>query len=83
MQVVSVVWGVFAFIGMVVGFLPFLSALNWLNLPFSGVGVILSVIALVTAKPAHKGTAIVALVANGIVLAILVARLFFLGGGIL
>lgn len=82
MQVVSLVWGVFAFIGMVIAFLPFLRPLSWFNLPFAVVGVILSLIALTTSKSTHKGTAIVALVANGIAAAIAVLRLF-LGGGAL
>jgi hypothetical protein len=82
MQMVSLVWGVFAFIGMVIAFLPFLGVLKWFNLPFAGVGVILSLIALATSKSSNKGTAIVALVANGIAAAIAGIRLF-LGGGIM
>jgi hypothetical protein len=82
MQMVSLVWGVFAFIGMVIALLPILGGLNWFNLPFAGVGVILSLIALTTSKSSNKGTAIVALVANGIAAAIAGIRLL-LGGGIM
>jgi hypothetical protein len=82
MQIVSLVWGVFAFIGMVIAFLPFLGNLNWFNLPFAGVGLILSLIALTTSKSSSNGTAIVGLVANGVAAAVAVIRLF-LGGGLL
>ena len=82
MQIVSLVWGVLAFLGMVVALMPCLNQLNWFNVPFAGVGTILSVIALATAKPANRGAAIAALVANGIALAIGVIRLV-LGGGII
>ena len=82
MQIVSLVWGVLAFLGMVIALLPCLSKLNWFNVPFAGGGLILSVIALATAKPANWGVTIAALVANGIALAIGVIRLV-LGGGIL
>jgi hypothetical protein len=81
-QIVSLVWGVLAFIGMIVAFLPCLGALNWFNIPFAGVGLVLSIVALATAKAANKGTAIVALVCNGVAVAIGVIRLV-LGGGIL
>jgi hypothetical protein len=81
-QIVSLVWGVRAFRGMGVALLPGLSMLNWFNMPLAGVGVILSVIALATAKPVNRGAAIAAQVANGIALAIGVIRLA-LGGGII
>jgi signal transduction histidine kinase len=81
-QIVSLVWGVLAFLGMVIALLPGLSMLNWFSMPFAGVGVILSGIALATAKPVNRGAAIAALVANGIALAIGIIRLV-LGGGIL
>jgi hypothetical protein len=82
MQIVSLVWGVLAFVGMVVAFLPCFGSMNWFNVPFAGVGVVLSIIALATSKAANNGVAIAALVCNGIAVAIGVIRLF-LGGGIL
>jgi hypothetical protein len=81
-QIVSLVWGVLALLGMATAFLPCLGALNWFNIPFAGVGLILSVIALAISKPANKGAAIAALAANGVAVVIGVIRLA-LGGGIL
>ncbi len=82
MQIVSLVWGVLAFLGMMIAFLPYLGPLNWFNVFFAGVGVVLSVIALVTAKPWNRGIAIVAVVANGVATVIAVVRLIFGVGGL-
>jgi hypothetical protein len=48
MQVLSVVWGILALCGMFVAFFPCLGSLNWINIPFSFVGLIISIVALVT-----------------------------------
>ena len=82
MQIVSLVWGVLALIAMVAALLPCLSLLNWFNIPFAGVGLILSIVALAISKAETKGVAIAAVVGNGIAAAIAVIRLV-LGGGIL
>lgn len=70
MQIVSLVWGVLAFLGMVIGLLPCFAVWSRLNIPFAGVGVILSIVALATAKASNKGIAIAALVSNGVAFAI-------------
>ena len=82
MQVLSLVWGILAFVGMFVAFFPCLGSLNWVNIPFSAVGFIVSVVALATSKGPNKGKAIAGIVlcALGIVLGTL--RLV-LGFGIL
>jgi hypothetical protein len=82
MQVLSLVWGVLAFIGMIVGFIPCLGALNWLNIPFAGIGVILSIVAIAGARGGNSGAAIAGLVANAIAVVVGAVRLV-LGGGIL
>lgn len=62
MQVLSLIWGILAILGMLVGFFPFLGSLNWLNIPFSGIGIIISSIALGTAGDKPKGSSIAGLV---------------------
>ncbi len=62
MQVLSLIWGILAILGMIVGFFPCLGALNWLNIPFSGIGIIVSGIALGTAGDQPKGCSIAGLV---------------------
>jgi predicted RND superfamily exporter protein len=46
MQSVSLIWGLFSLFGMLIGFVPFFGALNWLLIPFAVIGTIVSAIAL-------------------------------------
>lgn len=62
MQVLSLLWGILAILGMIVAFTPCLGALNWLNIPFSGVGLIISIIALATTKERDKGGSIAGII---------------------
>ena len=62
MQVLSLLWGILAIVGMVVGFFPCLGSLNWLNIPFAGVGIIVSGIALATAGDSSKSCGVAGLV---------------------
>ena len=82
MQVLSLVWGILAFIGLFVAFFPCLGSLNWINIPFSGVGLILSIVALVTAKTPSKGKSIAGLILCGVAVLFGVIRLV-MGGGAL
>jgi len=82
MQLLSLIWGILAIIGMVVGFLPCLGALNWLNIPFSGVGIIISGVALGTAGNAPKSNSVAGLVCCIVALFFGIIRLI-LGCGIL
>ena len=81
MQVLSLAWGILAILGMVVGFFPCLGALNWLNIPFSGIGIIISGIAMGTAGDKPKGSSIAGLVCCTIALFFGIIRLV-LGGGV-
>ena len=82
MEMLSLVWGILAVLGLGVAFLPCLGALNWLNIPFSLIGLIISVIAASKAPPDKKNMAVIGAVlcacAAGLGLLRLVA-----GGGIL
>jgi hypothetical protein len=67
MQIVSLTWGILALVGMLVGFVPFYGALNWLLIPFAGVGAIVSAVAAGTAPPdVSKGKSIAGLICCGI-----------------
>ena len=81
MQVLSLAWGIIAMLGMIVGYFPCLGALNWLNIPFSGLGVIISGIALAIAKNKPKGGSIAGLVCCIVALFFGIIRLV-LGGGV-
>lgn len=45
MQIASLIFGILSILGMLVAFIPCLGALNWLNIPFSVIGLIISIIA--------------------------------------
>jgi hypothetical protein len=51
MQIVSLVWGILALIGMLIGFIPCLGSLNWINIPFAVVGLIVSATAYSSREP--------------------------------
>lgn len=55
MQDISLIWGILALVGMLAGFVPFYGALNWLVIPFAGIGAIVSAIALGTAPAEVQG----------------------------
>jgi len=82
MQVLSLIWGILAIIGMMVAFFPCLGWLNWLNIPFSGIGLIISIIALATAKEKSKGGSIAGIVCCGMAILLGIIRLI-VGGGLL
>ena len=82
MQVLSLIWGILAILGMVVGFIPCFGALNWLNIPFSGIGIIICGIALGTAGDNLKSNSIAGLVCCITALFFGIIRLV-LGGGII
>ena len=81
MQVLSLVWGILAIIGMLVAFFPCLGSFNWLNIPFAGLGLIFCVFALLKAEPTNKTKAIIGLILCGIAVLFGIVRLY-IGGGI-
>lgn len=82
MQILSLVWGILAFLAMLVAFLPCLGALNWLVIPFAFIGMVVSVIALATARDSPKALGITGLSLNAATMLLGTMRLL-LGGGIL
>ncbi len=82
MQILSLVWGILAIIGMLVFFLPCLGAFNWLHIPFSAVGLIISIVALATAKTPNRTGAVVGIVCCSIAIVLGLIRLA-VGGGVL
>ncbi len=82
MQILSLVWGVLAFFGMIVGFIPCLGALNWLVIPFAAVGLFISIVAFACARAGNNNAAAAGIVLNAVALVAGTLRLM-LGGGIL
>jgi len=51
MQVLSLVWGIIVLVGMFVALIPCVGWMNWGVVPLAFIGLIISIIALVTARP--------------------------------
>ena len=50
LSILSLIWGIFAIIGMAIAIIPFLGALNYLNIPFAVFGLLFSVLAFVVSS---------------------------------
>ena len=55
MQILGLVWGILALVGLFAAFAPFLGALNWLLIPFAVIGAIFCAIATGLAYPGNRG----------------------------
>ena len=64
MQIVSLVWGILALLGVLAALTPFFGALNWLLIPFAVVGAVVS--AIVTAPEGRSGKSIAGLICCGV-----------------
>ena len=80
MQIAALIVSILAIVGMFFGFIPFLGWMNWGVIPVAIIGLILSIIAVATAKN-NKGMAIAGLVMCPIAIIVGAFRLF-IGGGI-
>jgi hypothetical protein len=80
MQVIGFILSLLSFLALGLTVLPFLGALNWLNIPFAGLGLVSSIIGVAVARGSRR------LGIAGIILsliAILVGLLrLFIGGGL-
>jgi hypothetical protein len=82
MSTLALIWGILAIIGFMVAFLPCLGSLNWLNVPFSVIGLVISIIAVGKEAPDRRGGAMAGLVLCAIAVIVGIIRLWA-GGGIL
>lgn len=82
MKTASLIFGILAIVGMIIGFFPCLGSLNWINIPFATIGLIISIIA-VTQTPQNepKGNAIAGLVLCSVAMLFGIIRLLA-GGGV-
>ena len=83
MQVAGLVLGILAFLGLFIGFIPCLGALNWLNIPIAVVGLVVSFLGYSRALPGEsRGKAVAGMVLCGVAVVLGMLRLM-LGGGVL
>ncbi len=50
LNAITLLWGVLAFVGTLLGFSPRLSILNFINIPFAFAGAVVGIIAVVSSK---------------------------------
>jgi hypothetical protein len=82
MKTLSLVLGILAIIVMIVGFFPCLGSLNWINIPFAAIGLIISIVAVTQSKPDEsKGSAVAGIVLCSIAVVFGLIRLI-IGGGV-
>ncbi|MNL10125.1 hypothetical protein D3C87_1309170 [compost metagenome] len=84
MQIASLILGILSIVGMLVAFIPCLGSLNWLNIPFSVIGLIISVVAnsSTTLPREMKGNSRIGIILCSIAILFGIMRLI-LGGGLL
>lgn len=80
MGIISLVWGIFAILWMLVAMLPLFGWGNWFMLPFALVGAILAIVAIATNK--GRISAIIGLILCLVAMGLGSFRLL-LGGGII
>ncbi len=82
MGLISLLWGIFAMLWMVLALIPLLGWGNWFLIPFAAVGAIIGAIGVLFTSSARTGRAKAGLLLNGIVIVVGIVRLG-LGGGII
>lgn len=84
MQIASLILGILSIVGMLVAFIPCLGSLNWLNIPFSVIGLIISVVANSSAELPRemKSNSRIGIILCSIAILFGIMRLI-LGGGLL
>jgi hypothetical protein len=82
MGLISLIWGIFAMLWMVLALIPLLGWGNWFLIPFAAVGAVIAAIGIAVTSPGNRGRAKAGLVLNGIVIIVAIFRLT-LGGGVI
>ena len=82
MGLISVLWGIFAMLWMLLALVPLLGWGNWFLIPFAAVGAIIAALGMVFSAAGRNGRAKAGLILNGLVIVVAVVRLH-LGGGVI
>ena len=82
MGLISLIWGIFAMMWMLVALVPLLGWGNWFLIPFAAVGAVIAAIGIALTSREHRGRAKAGLILNAIVMVVAIARLH-LGGGLI
>jgi len=79
-QIAGFILSLLSFLALGLTILPFLGALNWINIPFAGLGLLLSLIGIMTARRG-RGIGLAGVVLASIAIVVGLVRLS-LGGGL-
>ena len=82
MGLISLVWGIFAMLWMLLALVPLLGWGNWFLIPFAAIGAIIAAIGLVFTREEKRGRAKAGLIINIVVIIVAIWRLG-LGGGVI
>ena len=82
MGLISLLWGIFAMLWMVLALIPLLGWGNWFLIPFAAIGAIIAAIGIAVTSPEKRGRAKTGLALNGIVIIVGILRLT-IGGGVI
>lgn len=82
MGLISLIWGIAMLLWMLLALIPLLGIMNWLVIPFAGIGAVIAAIAIALSREGHRGRAKAGLLLNVAVMIVAAIRLS-LGGGFL
>lgn len=83
MQIICFAWGILSILGVIIAFFPCLGSLNWIVIPFSFIGLLISYFTFKGVKPGEPYRASkVAIYMNAVAVLIGLIRLA-IGGGVL
>jgi hypothetical protein len=82
MQLVALIWGMLAMAGLGFAMIPCFGWLNWINIPFAVVGLIIGIISVGNAPMGQRGSGTAGIVLNAIAIVFGMLRLV-LGGFVL
>lgn len=80
MQVVSLVWGTLVLVALLIGRIPYFSAVSWVLIPLAALGAALALLALIMERGRNRTAAIVGLIVNAVAMMIGLLRMFYDGG---
>ncbi|NUO78395.1 MAG: hypothetical protein HOQ32_20595 [Lysobacter sp.] len=80
MGLISLLWGIFAMIWMVIALIPVIGLSNWLLIPFAAVGAVIAAIGILFTREQNRGRAKTGLVLNTLVIVVAIVRLSMTGG---
>ena len=82
MQMLTLIWGILSLVGMFVGFIPCLGWVNYVNIPFAVVGLVIGIVTLAKAPITGRGAAVAGTIMSAAAIVLGFIRLM-LGGGVI